>query len=278
MEQIEMFKPYLIPSMIIAICSSQMVQANATWAFNTSNCYTDCSGVNSNSYGNTQKFGTSSSNVNVSAFSTTSDIAGKDAFETANLDLYYGGLGVTNRDSDSGSPQHAIDNNGDTPHGDNGEVDVVKFSFNENVSLQGAEIGWHSGDSDLTVLAHDGVGDKSLLGKTFAQLLQNGWNLIGHYSDLQNNVTEAINAGDYFSSDWLISAYTPEAGSPSTWSFGNDYFKLSKLIGEPEPNQPPNTAVPEPSSLLLLLIGLVWWGVNRKNTHRSVLGSELLPA
>lgn len=262
----QMIKFNLVLSLFAALFVTYPVQANVTWSFNTGNCLTDCSNINSEASGNVHQFKPSSNSVTVSAFSTTKDQSGRDAFETAKLRLYTGGLGITNNDSDGGSPRHAIDNNGDTPSNDDGDVDAVQFSFNQNTSLDGVEIGWKYNDSDITVLAHDGVGDKSLLNKTFAQLLENGWNFIGHYSDLITDQTEAINSGDYFSSDWLITAYTPEAGSPNSWSFGNDYFKLSELTGKV--SLPGSGSVPEPSSILLLLLAMIGWKISKDGLYR----------
>lgn len=248
-----MIKFNLVVSLVVALFATHSVQANVSWSFDSNNCLPDCSNINSGNFGNTQIFGSSSDNVSVSAFSTSINQQGPNAFDTAKLRLYQGGLGIYNK---GGGDQHTIDNSGYT--------DAVQFSFNENTSLDGVEIGWKQYDSDITVLAHDGIGDKSLLNKTFAQLLENGWNFIGHYSNLLTNQTKAINSVDYFSSDWLITAYTPEAGSPNNWSFGNDYFKLSKLTGKVSlPG-----SVPEPSSILLLLLAMIGWKISNNGLYR----------
>lgn len=257
-------------------------QANVSWSFNSGSggCIQNCTNNsnNSNYYRNVYSFGSSSNQVTVSAFSTTEDQGGRDAFETSHLAQYNGGLGVRSQDDLSYSPYHAIDNNGDTPSGDGGDVDAVQFSFDEGISLSDVNIGWRSGDSDITVMAHDGSGDKSLVGKTFAELLSSGWSLIGHYSNLQVNANEAINATNVFSSDWLITAYTPEAGGEQGGTFGNDFFKLAGVSGDvADPGQ--GGSVPEPSSIVILLLGFIGWKISN-NGSRAIFSNreELLVA
>lgn len=262
-----MAKFNLFFSLLISIIISQSVQANVSWSFSTANCTSsDCSGLSNSSNGNSQSFGSGLDSVTVTSFSTTDDgptATDPHKFETAHLGLYTGGLGIQSQDESSGSPNHAMDNNG----GDWGDdVDAALFSFNEEVSLNGVEIGWKSGDSDISVFAHNGIGDSSLVGKTFAQLLDNGWSLISHYSNLFVGVTEDI-SNPTFASDWIITAYTPEIQSEG-WTTGNDYFKLSGLTGVTQGTDP-GPSVPEPYSLFLLLFSFLSWKAYYRNWNRA---------
>jgi hypothetical protein len=281
-----MFKFNLFISLLMTLFIVPSVQANVSWSFNSGNCLDCITHINNESYGNSHGYGASSNsnNVTVSAFSTTNDIKGPDAFETAHLTQWGGGFGVRSQEDGSINevPDHAMDNDGNPDNyargeADKGDVDAIQFSFDENTSLSGVNIGWRSGDSDITVMAHDGTGDKSLVGKTFAELLSNGWSLIGHYSNLQVGATEAINSANFFSSDWLITAYTPEAGNSPGWSFGNDFFKLSGLSGDVT-SQENETPVPEPSIIALILMGLIGWKMSNNGSRRTISNVERILA
>jgi PEP-CTERM motif len=205
--------------------------------------------------------------------------------ETAWLGSYSSnGLGIHNRDGsilstdpkyDTGDvfinvPEHAMDNDQ--------RQDMMLFSFSEVINLKSVRIGWDttngdSGyDSDITVLAYTGLGAPPLLGATYANLLSNGWALIGHYGNLdqQTNDTQAINT-TVKSSHWLVGAYmyglagdtgtNPDgAGCTSTSKTSyntckKDYMKILALTGDKY--TPPGGGVPEPGSLALLGIGCV---------------------
>jgi hypothetical protein len=290
-----MFKFNLVSSLFIAVFIVPSAQANVSWSFHSGNCLDCTTNINTESFGNSHDYGSSSNSnsVTVSAFSTTGDSGASsgsapDYFQTAHLTQWGGGFGVRSQeDGPVGSqPHHAIDNNDkQNNESDRGDVDVIQFSFNENMSLNGLNIGWggsgYGTDSDVSVLFYDeanGSGDKSLAGKTFAQLLSNGWSLIGHYSNLQVGSTEAINAANIFSSDWLITAYTPEAGGEQGWSFGNDFFKLSGLSGDLTVDNPDQGSVPEPSSIALFLLGLIGWKMSNNGSRRTISNMDKLIA
>jgi hypothetical protein len=91
---------------------------------------------------------------------------------------------------------------------------------------------------------------------------------------MAQNVAKNINSIGKSSSYWLVSAYTSVAGSgndsDTNLDFGNDYFKISSLTGIPgTSNNPPSNGVPEPSSLVLLVGGLMGWRLTRTNATNS---------
>lgn len=170
------------------------------------------------------------------------------------------GLGVTNRDAytnpvqDVGegvSPEHSVDNNG--------RYDSLLIKFDQAVQLTKVQIGWWQTDSDITVLRYAGQNAPTLAGKTYADLLSLGWQLVGHYADVGtlSQKTATVNAGGFSASYWLIGAYNPLGGS-TQYSTGNDYLKLLSLSGTPS-NQ-----VPTPAPIALLLAAGLAWGVVRK--------------
>ena len=191
-----------------------------------------------------------------------------------NLVLYSGGLGINNLNGcasgatcDVGdligvAPEHAIDNNQ--------RYEMVLVSFSQSVKLTNAKFGWTgtsdaSADSDYTVMAYTGSGTPGLTGQTWANLAatNSGWANIGNYSDAIDNVNNAINSGNVFSSYWLIGAYNPLAnpngGSVTGGVAGNDYVKLLAVTGcvSGTTGCTPPSKVPEPGSLALFGFALL---------------------
>ena len=198
---------------------------------------------------------------------------------TTKMKLYGGGLGINNRDGCasaasgcdvgdlvSDAPEHALDNNE--------RYEMVMLSFTQSVKLTNAKVGWTGTDSDITVLAYTGVaGQQSISGKTW-DTLGSGWTKIGNYSDLVVNDNRAINAGNTYSSYWLIGAYNPLAGGNSGYTLGNDYVKLAAVtgvvcVGGTGPNcGTPPSQVPEPGSLAL--VGFALMGMMGLRKRRQV--------
>lgn len=178
--------------------------------------------------------------------------------------------GSYGRDANEGSsPEHAIDNNG--------RVDSILFSFTDKVNLTSFSAGWVSTDSDFTVLAYTGAGNPAgLASQSYANLLLNGWSLIGNV--LAGSSTGAHDfANSTYSSYWLIGALNTFVGGDPTKA-GNDNFKLISLAGCTCDNAPPGTpgcstnggggGVPEPGTLLLMGAGLL--GLTRLNIRRTL--------
>lgn len=173
------------------------------------------------------------SGVSVSAKTT----GGTGAGPSTVVNYGSGGLGVVNSVEDpSKLGAHATDNyNG---------IDALILSFSQAVSLSSMTIGWNGTDDGSSTAYNDS--DMSVYAYNSSTA---AWNLVGNYSDvgaLSGN-TQSISSSIY-SSSWLISAYTG-----STWSTGNDAFKLLSVAGTVLSTPP--TGVPEPGSLALLGLG-----------------------
>ncbi len=166
------------------------------------------------------------------------------------------GLGVEKAES----PNHAVDNEG-------GDFDMLLLSFDQIVELLNVDLGWISGDSDMSILAFNGVGSfnsSSLLGKKWQDLIGNGWQSAGNYKNVDyGSNSGAVNLPGLSSQYWLIGAYNDKLGGYSgpnkNLTSSTDYFKVKGITVD----RPP-VDVPESSSLLLLAIGLLGLGGLRR--------------
>lgn len=233
---------------VVLCLSGFQAQAAVSWTFTGGNCVSG--GCSTTGYGNTKTFqGTDGSAITASAWSNSGS---GSSLQSAQLELYSGGLGVTNRGENGTSPNHATDNGG--------YIDAILFDFGADaVSLTDLSVGWYYTDSDMSVLAYTGAGDPSasLTGQSYADLLTNGWSYVGDYANVGNEPggTASINAGDTTSSFWLVSAFNSDI-SQNAWTQGNDYVKVYALAGNADSPTPP-TEVPAPGTLALFGLGLL---------------------
>jgi hypothetical protein len=165
------------------------------------------------------------------------------------------GLGVEKTDS----PNHAIDN-------ESGDFDMLLLSFDEAIKLLSLDLGWISGDSDVSLLAFNGTSfnSSSLLGKKWQDLIGNGWQSVGNYQNVDYGSNSGnVNSSGIIAQYWLVGAYNDKLGGYTdlnkNLSNGNDYFKLKGLVVELPPVE-----LPEPGPLLLLALGLLGIGLRRR--------------
>ncbi len=252
--------------------------ATSTWDM-SGNAGTGCtqSATNKDNFGNSWSCTSSGApTVKGAAYSTTGTGA---SFAAANLALWTGnGFGVQNavEGLNAGSPNHSLDNGGNT--------DVMLLSFTSAVALSSVSIGWSQTDSDISVLRYTGATVPTILGATTPSLLTSGWQLVGNYANV-TGVTSAstgnptgvtsVNSTNLASSWWLISAYNAgygaSAGDPRSATTGldagNDYIKVLAVAGTPATT----TRVPEPASvpLVALAFAAMAWVSRRSIAGRS---------
>jgi hypothetical protein len=173
-----------------------------------------------------------------------------------------GTSGKASYDSNEGStPEHAVDNNQ--------RYDSMLYTFNSSIVLTDVMVSYTGGsgyqgqtanDSDIIVLAYTGSDPwnlaTKLAGKTYANLVNLGWQLIGNYTNLVAGTSKDINEVGASSSYWLIGAANTLVTGGANDS-KSDYIKLAGLGGTVTTSftKHDTPGVPEPGSLALLGLG-----------------------
>lgn len=179
---------------------------------------------------------------------------------------------INSSGNDSSSPNHSLDNS----YG----KDALALDFgNKEVALSSVSLGWYQQDADISVLRYTGnasslaeaMGVGVVGGRTVSTLVSNGWELVGHYVNLQNDMNapsrtaEIQNAGA--SSWWLVAAYSSSygtatgahGGATSGFDSTKDYMKLLQVAGTVAPagctSNCGGSQVPEPGGLALVGLG-----------------------
>jgi PEP-CTERM motif len=193
--------------------------------------------------------------------------------DSARVVAYGSGLGTTNKDGpggsgdgldaneqDSDAPEHAIDNDQ--------RKDSMRLTFGTSVKLTDVQLGYVSGDSDLTILAFTGGAcNGGVAGQTYVGLTSCGWTLVSHIMNVPQqsgtSFTSINNTTSISSQYWLISTYISDLANAGktvgTADSSKDHVKLLAVKGDP------NGKVPEPGTAALLGIGaLGFWRLRRK--------------
>ena len=187
--------------------------------------------------GNSRTFTAEGITVTATAWSYTAN-----GFEQARLGQWGIGLGVCSVAEACGDPLHQVDNAG--------QNEYVLFQFSEAVIPVSVEIApYGTYDRDASYWTGTGVLPANLLsGESYGSLSS-----LGFFPRIDSDGTVA----SYLSRDVPISspAVTALLFGPKYLGGEDDYFKIRSI-----------TAVPEPTSLVLLslgLLGLVWVGTKK---------------
>ncbi len=198
---------------------------------------------------------------------------------------WYAGGGLGMGTDGTGSPNHSIDNNG-------GYTEGVLLNFGVSTILTGIDLGFVSGDADISVFRYVGTTPPTLsgTGTTLTSMGNAGWQLVGNYANLtQDNtspfaynlingatdsqagsgVTPTPGAGSVGSSWWLITAYNTNFGSGTNLQQGDDYFKLMAVAGSActgSDTKCGTSRVAEPTSLALASLALFGVVYSRRQT------------
>ncbi|MBT3067058.1 exosortase-dependent surface protein XDP1 [Rhodoferax sp. U11-2br] len=243
--------------------------AGATWLFGDNNPTNECNATEAAGGCAAQAGSTAGSpGVKVSAYSTTGT---SGTFAAATLTSWDGGLGVQANGSvsDSGTPQHAIDNNGYT--------DMILLNFGSaKIDLDSIKIGWNNnGDADISVFRYVGTSaSPTPAGLSVTNMSSGGWELVGNYADLSTSGARGVNSTNTSSSWWLISAYSEGFGSSKetaggTLGSGNDYFKVLSVAGNVVAPPPPSK-IPEPGSLALMGVAMAGFVATRRRKSKAI--------
>lgn len=190
--------------------------------------------------GNSRSFTSEGVTVTATAWTYTSS-----GFQEARLGLWSTGLGVCSQSENCGNPVHQVDNAG--------QNEYVLFQFSSSVDPLSVRIDpYGTYDRDASYWTGNVALPSDLLrGETYASL-----GGVGFFSRIDNNGSVSSNPRDVSITSPFVTALL---FGPRYNGGGDDYFKITSLTG--------SASVPEPSSLLLLslgMIGAIWLNARKR--------------
>lgn len=236
--------------MLIAVCSAALPARAATLIdFGNTSGQSNLGTTGPN--GNIRTYSATVNGIVVNLQASAWSIVG-GTVQNAFLGAYSNwGLGVTNRGEGGSSPGHAVD--------DSGRFDFVTLWFDQDVIL--TELGLKavsSNDTDATILFGEApvpfggsLGLHNTPVSTLNSLLDGGFDSFGGRSSR----TAEFNGGAVASNLWVVTPYFADHKT--------DVFKIKTALID----VPTTSAVPEPGTWLMLLIGFFATGaVMRRRT------------
>jgi len=244
----------------VVLLASPKFSYAVTWDFTCSNQ----SGCGNNNF-SSLTFISGGQSLIAEAFATT-NTDGTGNFQTATLGWYSHGLGVHSQGESTQSPNHAVDNNGQN------EMVVFRFPNDTYISTSVflSVFGDTSLDTDIYAFVGSGgaCNNFAFTSLSYATLSANGFTAYGSPNAQLNGNTGSDRTAGLNQSNLNLSGQCLIIGANNSQS--DDYFKIGALTANAITTRI-QTNVPEPSSFLLLGIGL--FGL-RALIARRVVGEE----
>lgn len=264
---------------LLAISSSSVFAGGHVWNF---------SNLGINSTGNGYQHTVSSGNgmdVTISAWSSTGSgcevVSGNysssdydSCIQSAKIRSYSGGLGVINRDEVDNGYDHSIDNsNRYNRYNSDLDFDMVLFSFDEAVKIDGFNTGWVGGDWDMSVAAYTGntpFMSSSFSNTSWAGILNKGWSTIDGQNADRYSRDFVVDDKDVYSKHWLVGTYNSSLDDLG-WTDFNDAFKLHSLSVVNKLTTTGNSQGVSAPATASILFGLVGFMLVKRKRNKIVV-------
>lgn len=217
--------------LLIALAAALVVAT--TMASNGQDLSYNLTGNNSLlSTGSTRTYTSNGVTMTASAWSYTG--SNRTKFEAARLGRYSTGIGVTNRFEDGSAPGHTVDNSGSN--------DFILFTFDTLVDVESIRIASVGEDSDVSYWVGN-ISTSNLTGITYSGLSTLGFQ--GEEVDFGGSSSRIVSIDSPVSG---INAILFGARRGTASGHEVDQFKIKAVTA---------TVIPEPSTALLSLLGVV---------------------